>query len=188
MSPDQIEVTSESGLIDGFRRLHREIVDSFYQEGVKVGGRPVEFRLFDRETCGQFDSSWLIAQVQDDGLSAERLRKMISSGIIPKWSDSRGNEGFLLYTPEQVKVVKELDDSGRYSTTELKHIVEKWNETIECSLEVIPYDELGGTDFEVYRGHVEREVTDLLRHKHSLEKYGADASGSARELEKQLAG
>lgn len=188
MDSGQAEANDIADPLEAFRQAHKAVVNTFYEQGMTDRGRPIEFRLFDREICAELDFLWLVAEVQGDGVSVERLNEMINSGIIPRWSDSKGNEGFLLYTPEQVKVVKELGDSKRYSAAEIKHIVQKWNEQIACTVEAIPYDELGGVDFEVYRGHVEREIKDLRRHRKSLEAYGTDTDASFQELGKQLAG
>jgi hypothetical protein len=188
MNLGQVEANDAPNLLEAFRRAHREIVNTLYDQGVADSGRPLEFRLFDREICSELDLSWLIAEVKDNGISAEHVGEMVRSGTIPKWSDSKGNEGFLLYTPEQVKVARELGDTKRYGAAEIKHMVQKWNEQIECTVEVIPYDELGGVDFEIYRRHVEREIEELQRHKGLLEKCGADADASFRQLEEQLTG
>lgn len=187
MNQEQVEANNAVSPLEAFRQAHKTVVSSFYEQSIADNGHPIEFRLFDREICGELDESWLAGEVKDEGIPVESIDEMVRSGIIPKWTDSKGNQGFLLYTPEQVKVIKELADSGRYCTAELKHFVKKWNEQIEWTIEVAPYDELGGVDFEVYRKHVEWEISELRRHKKSAEALGPDTDGSFAWIDEQLA-
>jgi hypothetical protein len=181
-SPD----STPSALIDSFREAHRAVADAWYENSVADGGRPVEFRLFDREVCKEFDSEWLFRQVNEGDICRTQFDRIIGSEIVPKWRDSKGAEGFLLYAPEQLKTVKVLQDSGRYSDSELRHFVESWNEKIECTVEVIPYDELGGDEYIVYCAQVENEIEDLQRHRKMLEPAGTECDSSVREFEQQF--
>lgn len=186
MTLGEAEVQARSEPFDALREFYGTFIDTLYEQGISDGGRPLEFRQFDREVCSGQDSSWLYEQIKEAGISKEQFDRIIGSEIIPKMSDHDGNVGYVLYAPEQLKTVKELQDSGRYTDLELRHIVDKWNEKIEWSLEVVPYDELGGVEFETYRKHVDREIDELQRHiRVWSETSGSDAT--IQQLEMQLA-
>jgi hypothetical protein len=176
-----------SALMESVRDAFRGVADGWYENSIADSGQPIEFRLFDREVCKGFDSEWLFREVKEGEICREQFDRIIGSEIIPKWHDSSGGEGFLLYAPEQLKTVKVLQDSGRYSDPELRHFVESWNEKIECTVEVIPYDELGGDEYIVYCAHVEKEIEDLQRHEKTLKHVGAEYDSSAKEFDQQLA-
>jgi hypothetical protein len=187
MNLQESQDNAPNALIESFRDAYRAVADGLYENSIADGSRPVEFRLFDREVCKGFDSEWLFREVKEGEICREQFDRIIGSEIIPKWHDSSGAEGFLLYSPEQLKVVKVLQDWGRYSDSELRHFVESWNEKIECTVEVIPYDKLGGDEYIVYCAHVEKEIEDLQRHKKMLEHVGAGCDSSVREFDQQLA-
>ncbi len=178
-----------SNLGQATQNIYQAVVDELYEQSVLDNGQPQEFRLFDREICGGLDTSMLFGMVEDAGMSREQFDQIISLEIIPKVSDSRGNGGYLLYAERQVRTVKNLQDSGRYTTAELRHIVSKWNEKIDWSLEVVPYDREGGVEFDLYQGHIEREIEDLKRHIGSLERgHSPNLDATIRQLNEQLDG
>jgi len=55
-------------------------------------------------------------------LRQQELRELLNKGILKGFPTPRGSTGFLLYTPEQVKTLKALKATARYSDEELRHI------------------------------------------------------------------
>src|SRR5262249_8846651 len=76
---------------------------------------------------------------------------------------SRGDLGFLLYTPQQVKTYRDLKELGRYGDDEIKHIMAMWAAEIECTLEILPYDDSKISEFDHYRSRIAEYIAETER-------------------------
>ncbi len=105
--------------------------------------QPVDRLRFVRRAAlrGALDFGWLLQQVERFGVKEQELRQFSDSGLIKTWTDEEDIRGFLLYTPEQVKTLTSLQKLDRYGAEELQHVMSSWDADIECTLEVLPYDD-----------------------------------------------
>jgi hypothetical protein len=163
MHQSEPEIASTQ-ILDEFRRVHDQVLSAVYQKSIAESGHPLEFRLFDAQICGHLDLSWLSEQTKSGGISEGELQQLIDAELIHRWSDRKGKKGFLLYTPEQVKTLVQLRQAVGYSDPELRHVMEKWDEDISCTLEVLPYDDLELSEFDAYRLRLNREIEELCCH------------------------
>jgi hypothetical protein len=136
-----------------------EFVDALYEQTAGQG-EPIGFNLFDVQLCKWLGLPWLLQQADTCGVTEQELGQLVESGVIRTWADRDGNRGFLLYTPEQVKTFKRLRDLGHYSDEELRHIIATWDADIECTLEVLPYDDSGISEFENYRRRIADHIDE----------------------------
>ncbi len=158
--PKEMPPQDHPTLKQKIKLFFNEIYDALSPEN----GRPLELRLFDVQVCDDMSFSWLSDAANSVGVSMESLQHFVEAGILQTWSNNKGDQGFLLYAPEQLKTLQELRQTGGYSDPELKHFMEKWAEQIKCTVEVVPYDELGQSDIDIYRKRANREIEDLRSH------------------------
>jgi hypothetical protein len=137
-----------------------EVLDQLYEQSCAAYGEPIGFHLFDVEFCGGINFDWLFKQVISCGVTEQELKQLIDSGVVRTWSNPRGDHGFLLSTPEQVKTFKNLQRLGRYSDEELRHIMSRWDIDIECTLEVVPYDDPQVDEIEHYRRRLAEHIDE----------------------------
>jgi hypothetical protein len=140
-----------------------EFLDQWYERSTALDGAPICFGLFDVELCAGLDIGWLAQQVISFGVTEQELKELVDSGIVRTWIDPRGNSGFLLFTPEQVKTLKSLQKLGRYSVEELRHTMSSWDADIECTIEVVPYDDPKIAEIEHYRRRIDEHIDETKR-------------------------
>jgi hypothetical protein len=140
-----------------------EFIDQIYEWSTAELGQPIGLHLFDDQLAGALDLPWLLQQVTPHVVVEEEVKQLVDGGHIKTWTSPKGGRGFLLYTPEQVKTFKALRGLGRYSDDELKHIMASWNADIECTLEVLPYDDPEISDFEHIRRNVAEHIFETKR-------------------------
>src|SRR6266852_2705184 len=140
-----------------------EFIDQIYEWSTAELGQPIGLHLFDDQLAGALDLAWLLQQVSPHVVVEEEVKQLVDGGQIKTWTSPKGGRGFLLYTPEQVKTFKALRGLGRYSDDELKHIMASWNADIECTLEVLPYDDPEIADFEHIRRNVAEHIFETKR-------------------------
>lgn len=133
-------------------------LDELYDESVMAHGEPIGFHLFDTGLSRHIDVDWLLQEVK--GVTEDELNEFFRSGLIKKWTDEDGESGFLLYTAEQLRTLKQLKSSGIYENDELQNIMERWHVDIECTLEVLPYDDPGIPDFDHYRRRISEHLEE----------------------------
>ena len=137
-----------------------QMIDQIYEWSTAELGQPIGLHLFDDQLAEALDLAWLLQQVCPHVVMEEELKQLVDGGYLKTWTSPKGGRGFLLYTPEQVKTFKALRELGRYSDDELKHIMASWNADIECTLEVLPYDDPEISDFEHVRRNVEEHIAE----------------------------
>jgi DNA-binding transcriptional MerR regulator len=160
-----------------------DFLDQWYEQTTAIYGQPIGFGLFDVELCGGTDFGWLVQQVIPFGVTEQELKQFVDSGIVKTWTDPRGNRGFLLFTPEQVKTLKNLQKLGRYSVEELRHIMSSWDVDIECTLEVVPYDDPETAEIEHYRRRLEEHIDET---KQQISYLNRDTSAVPEKHRKRL--
>jgi hypothetical protein len=140
-----------------------QMIDQIYEWSTAELGQPIGLHLFDDQLAEALDLAWSLQQVCPHVVMEEELKQLVDGEYIKTWTSPKGGRGFLLYTPEQVKTFKALRELGRYSDDELKHIMANWNADIECTLEVLPYDDPEIPDFEHVRRNVEEHIAETKR-------------------------
>jgi hypothetical protein len=135
-------------------------LDSLYEQTAGECSQPLAFGLFDLQLCGRIDIAWLLQQADQCGTTEAEIMQLVETGAIRTWMDRDGNRGFLLYTPRQIKTLKDLQALGRYDEEELRHIMTSWDSDIECTLEIVPYDDLDISDFEHFRRRIAEHIED----------------------------
>src|SRR5712692_3237376 len=83
-------------------------IDQLYDQTNAACSQSIAFGLFDVRLCGPLDFAWLLQQVECLSVKEQELKQIIDSGLIKTWTDREGVRGFLLYTPEQVRTLKNL--------------------------------------------------------------------------------
>jgi hypothetical protein len=127
-------------------------------EDIAESEQPIAFGLFDTRLCEVLDFSWLVENSAKYGITEQELKDLLDRGLLKAFPTQRGKEGFLLYTPEQVKAIREWKGTCRYGDGELQHILEMWNSNIECTVEVLPYDDPEIPDFD----HLRRRLAEYI--------------------------
>jgi hypothetical protein len=140
-----------------------EVVDGMYQWSTAEFGQPIGLNLFDTRLCEAIDFTWLMDNVSKYGATEQELRELLNKGILKGFSTPHGSTGFLLYTPEQVKTLKALKATARFNDEELRHIMEMWNAEIECTLEVLPYDDPEISEYDHLRGKLAEYIGETKR-------------------------
>jgi hypothetical protein len=169
-----------------------EAVDGMYRWSTAEFGQPIGLNLFDPRLCDAIDFTWLVDNVSKYGATEQELNELLNKGMLKGFPTHRGGTGFLLYTPEQVKTLKALRATARYSDEELRYIMEMWNAEIECTLEVVPYDDPEVSDYDhlrgklaEYIGETKRQIEYVENHsKSSDEERGRALEHFKSELEK----
>lgn len=147
-------------------------LNALYNETVAAFGEPIGFNLFNVQLSGNLSLSWLLQQTNDFADIGE-VERLVELGVIRTWKDRNGTPGFIFYTPQQIKTFKALQSLGRFADEELRHIMLTWDEDIECTLEVVSYDDLEASDLDAYRErileHIE-ETKQQLSYRHEYAK------------------
>ena len=81
---------------------------------------PLQFRLFDQQICGGLQDNWLADAVEANGVTRAELDAMIAEGLLKRWKDNAGNEGFLLYAEQQAQMAKKLFSASRVTSSKKK--------------------------------------------------------------------
>lgn len=160
-----------------------DVIDGIYDWFTSEFGQPIGFNLFDKRLCEVIDFSWLRDNVARDGVTEQELREQLDKRILKAFPTRGGSEGFLLYTPEQVKTIRVLKASARYTDEELKHIVDMWNADIDCTVEVLPYDDPEITDFDHLRRRLAEYIGETKRQIAWVER---DSTSSEEERQEHL--
>jgi hypothetical protein len=145
-------------------------------------GEALSFALFDVQLCRHIDLPWLLGQAQQCGASEAEIERLVATGIIRAWTDRDGNDGFLLYTPRPIKTFKELQAFGRYEEEEIRHIMACWNSDIECTLEILPYDELDTSDFESFRRRIYEHIDETKQQMQWRQESPSSADASSDDF------
>jgi len=140
-----------------------EMIDGVYEWSTNEFGQPIGLNLFDQRLCETIDFGWLVESVSKYGVSEQELRNFLDKGILKGLPTRRGGVGFLLYTPEQAKTLKALKATARYSDDELSHIMEMWTANIECTVEVLPYDDPEVSEYDHLRGKLAEYIGETKR-------------------------
>src|SRR5260370_4892 len=123
---------------------------------------PLQFRLFDPQLCGGIQDDWLAYAVESNGVMRAELDAMIADGLLKRWKDNVGVEGFLLYAEQQARMAKKLQATGRYSLAELQHIFGEWNSYLEMlACDDFAYDNVEIDDYENFRRRT-RDMADFF--------------------------
>ena len=140
-----------------------EAVDEIYEQSTVEFGRPISLGLFNPRLSEAIDLTWLLENISEQGTTEQELRDLLNKGILKGLPTHCGSSGFLLYTPEQVKTLKALKATARYSDEELRHIMEMWNAEIEGTLEVVPYDDPEVSEYDSLRRRVAEHIGETKR-------------------------
>ncbi|SRR6266496_6088288 len=135
-------------------------------------GQPIEFRIFDVQYCEHLNEEWLAGAAH--GIKPEELRWMLDQGLLRRWKDANGTEGFILYTPEQAKTLQGLIRSKRFDVEELSHIMTIWDDYLEAAvMDEPPYDDFQISDFQ----HIVRRVRENIEHFESEQERYQECPG-----------
>lgn len=133
-------------------------LDHLFDTSMKVCGQAMEFRVFDTQWCGALTEDWLRGSLTDL-INPTDLQWILDQGLLRRWRNKKGEEGYILYTPEQAQVLQKLIASGRYSVEELRHLMTDWDDYLEAIvMDEPPYDDFEISDFEHFKRRVQENI------------------------------
>ena len=102
-------------------------LNRFYDAAVSITGNAPEIALFDPQLAEVFTTDFFIERAQiEEGVERAEAEGLLADGLIRRWTDRVGRQGFIPYSSRQAGVFKKLKETGRYDTAELQHIAECW--------------------------------------------------------------
>lgn len=156
-------------------------ISELYDSAIAAGQRPMEFHIFDPQLANALTIEWLCAQVDNDDDKQELIR-LVEKGYIRKWPVSGNRYGFTLYSHEEFKFIKELRELRRYDEAEIKHILQRSQQDIEGTLEVLPYEKLDTPDLDAFRNR----LLDLIEEEEEQIKWRTENNSDIGEHKLRL--
>lgn len=145
-------------------------LDELFNLTSKAGGNPIQFRIFDVQLCGSLTKEWLLGELGRVGIGQNQADWMVREDLLRRWSDTNGTEGYLLYTPYQAEVIKQLIENRCYALDEIRHVVSDWNDFLEAVVMEEPrYDDELVPDYEHFVRRA-REMLELLSQDNTLDR------------------
>jgi hypothetical protein len=166
-------------------------LNQLYDAAIRTTGSPLEFRIFDVQLCGALDKAWLLSTADGDTLTPADVEHMLDQQLLKQWTNVAGEQGFILYTTEQAKTLKQLLASQRYSLEELRHIMKDWDDYLETIIMVEPpYDDRAIPDYEHFQRRVQENITHFLQEQACYKERPTPELDEDRRtgIEKRLAG
>lgn len=147
-----MDATAEMDTPKGFS------LGGLFDSSMRLCGQPIEFRVFDVQWCGALNEEWLRDAVSRL-VSPTDLQWMLDQGLLRRWRNTKAEEGFTIYTPEQVQILQQLILTRRYTVEELRHVMNDWDDYLEAIvMDEPPYDDFAIPEYEHFKRRVQENI------------------------------